>query len=120
MVKLTGKIQCNFPSLVSGYFQVLTLKKPLLPSFGKDPLTPLRKLLSLKIRYLGDKGGCLDLEAVRYALALARKNNCLNRQRPDKDHTTTRSPDQFKVGNLVYIKTMPTPLGNPNRKVVFI
>ena len=30
-VNLTGKIQCNFPSLLSGHFQVSTLKKA--PSF---------------------------------------------------------------------------------------
>ena len=41
--------------------------------FGRDPQTPLRKLLIPKIRYLGDERGLLDLEAVRYALAPPRK-----------------------------------------------
>ena len=89
-------------------------ESPFFPLFGRDPLTPFKKLLSPKIRYLGDERGLLDLEAVRYALALARKNICLNTQRSDKDHTPTRSPNQFKVGDLVYIKTMPPPFGNPN------
>ena len=120
-VNLTGKIQCDFPSLVSGYIWLSTLKKVLfIFPFGRDPLTPLQKLLSPKIRHPGDERGLLDLEEVRYALTIARKNICLSRQRSNKDHTSIRSPDKFKVTDLVYIKNMPHPLGNPNGKVVFI
>ena len=74
MVTFTGKIHCNFPSLVSGYILVSTQKKvPFFLHFSRDPLTPLWKLSSSKIKYLGDERVLLDLEEVRYILALARK-----------------------------------------------
>ena len=41
--------------------------------FGRDPLTPLRKLLSPKIRYQGDERGLLDLETIRYAFTSKEK-----------------------------------------------
>ena len=81
--------------------------------FSRHPLTPLWKLLSPEIRYLGDERGLLDLEAVRYALVCARKNNCLYRQRYNKDHIPTRSPDKFKVSDLVYIINHTTSTWEP-------
>ena len=99
---------------------VSTLKEsPFFFLFGRDPLTPLWKFLSPKFRYLGDERGLLDLETVRYALALARKNMCLNRKRSDKDHTPSRFPDQFKVGDLVYIKTHATSTWEPKWESCF-
>ena len=104
-------------------FQILldihSKESPFFLHFCRDPLTPLWKLLSPKIRYWGDKRCLLDLEVVRYALALARKNTCLSRQRSDKDHTPTRSPDQFKVGDLVYIKNHATSAWEPKLEIGF-
>ena len=53
-------------------------ESPIFLHFVRDPLTPLRKLLTPYIRYLGDERGLSDLEAVRYAPAPARKNICPN------------------------------------------
>ena len=90
-------------------------ESPFFLLFGRDPLTPLSKLLSPKNRYPGDERGLFDVEAVRYALAIARKNMCLNRQRSDKDHTPTR----FKDGDLVYIKNHTTSTWKPKWKSGF-
>ena len=108
-INLTGKIHCNCPSFVLGYFQVSTLKKALSSFFLPDILWPL----SGKIRYLGDERSLLDLNTVRYFLALTRKNICLNRQRSNKDHTPTRCLDKFKVSDLVYIKNHATSTLKP-------
>ena len=42
------------------------------------------------------------------------KNICLSRQRSDKKHRHTGSPDQFKDGDHVYIKNHATSTWEPN------
>ena len=103
------RYSATFP-LVSGSFWVSTLKKALSSFF-------LAEILSPKIRYIGDPRGLLNLEAVRYALA--RNNICLNRQRSNKDHTSTRSPDKFKVSDLFYIKNHASSTWEPKWESVF-
>ena len=88
-------------------------ESPFFHLFGRDPLTHLWKLLSPKIRHLGDKKVSLIFKQSDMPLALARKIICLNRQKSNKDHTPTTSPDKFKVSNLVYIKNNATSTEDP-------
>ena len=65
--------------------------------FSGHPLTPLRKLLSTKVRYKGDERGHPDLKTMKYALSLARKNICPRQQNSDKTYQITRTPDKFQL-----------------------
>ena len=74
--------------------------------FGSDPLATPGKILSPKARYLWDEKGLLRVEATRYALALARKNICINRKKSEslQNHKIARYSDKSKTGDLTYAK----------------
>ena len=57
------------------------LRDPILPPFWQRSSDSTQKTTFAKIRYRGDKRSLLDLETIRYALALARKKICLSRWR---------------------------------------
>ena len=121
MVNLTGKIQHNFPSLVSGDFQVSNLKRTLSSFFLAEILWPF----SWSYSHL--KSGALEMKEV--FLISKQSDMPLPLQGKisasiDKALTKIIHPQDSLTSSRSMIlsasKTMPPPLGNPNEKVVFI
>jgi hypothetical protein len=71
--------------------------------FGRDPITPLNKILGAKLRYLGDNMALLELDELRKCHALAAFNIKLAR---DKDPNILKTPPTrpLKIGDPVMIR----------------
>jgi hypothetical protein len=71
--------------------------------FGRDPITPLNKIMGAKLRYLGDNQALLELDELRKCHALAAFNIKLARERvPDLFKTPPSRP--LKIGDPVMLR----------------
>ena len=76
-------------------------ESPFFLMFGRDPLLPLTKLLKPKIRYLGNDGNILSLEALKNMYQLVVTN--LRYARGKRQPKTYVEP-KLKEGDLVLVK----------------
>ena len=81
-----------------------TAEMPFILVYERDPNLPLHQLLEPMQQFLGDPdSGMLNLEAHRFALAIAKKT--LDENHFKAAHKTMdRTPPTFKIGDRVYFK----------------
>ena len=105
MKSLIAKTPYNFSSFSFRILSDIHSKESLFfLLFGRDPLTPLRKLLSSKIRSDVGEKGLLDHEGIWYVLELARKNIYISKQQFDNVQKVTRSLQKSKLEVLYMSK----------------
>ena len=112
------------PLAVSAYnfFPCQSSKEsPFLLMFGRDPITPVAKLLEPKPRYYGERGGTLKLDTLRRLYTLVVQNIHKAREKlPKKEEI----PHKFKVNDMVLVKDPDAavfePRYQPNFRVTAI
>ena len=92
------------PLAVSAYnfFPCQSSKElPFVLMFGRDPITPVAKLLEPRPRYYGDQGGALKMDTLRRLYTIVVQNIRKARQKlPKKEE----EPHRFKVNDMVLVK----------------
>ena len=90
--------------------------------FGRDPITPVAKLLEPRLRYYGEKGGRLKMDTLRRLYAVVIENNRKAREKKPKNEE--RKPHSFKVNDMALIKDPDSavfePRYQPNYRVTAI
>ena len=112
------------PLAVSAYnfFPCQSSKEsPFVLMFGRDPITPVAKLLEPKPRYYGERGGTLKLDTLRRLYTIVVQNICKAREKlPKKEE----EPHKFKVNDMVLVKDPDAavfePRYQPNFRVTAI
>ena len=112
------------PLAVSAYnfFPCQSSKEsPFILMFGRDPITPVAKLLEPRPRYYGERGGALKLDTLRRLYTIVVQNICKAREKlPKKEE----KPHQFKVNDMVLVKDPDAavfePRYQPNFRVTAI
>ena len=99
-----------------------TKESPFVLMFGRDPITPVAKLLEPKPRYYGDKGNFLKMDTLRRLYRVVAENIRKAREKlPKKEEN---KPHQFKINNLVLVKdpcsAVFEPRYQPNYRVTAI
>ena len=89
--------------------------------FGRDPITPVAKLLEPKPRYYGERGGVLKLDMLRRLYTIVVNNIHRAREKlPKKEE----EPHRFKVNDMVLVKDPDAavfePRYQPNFRVTAI
>ena len=89
--------------------------------FGRDPITPVAKLLEPKPRYYGERGGALKLDMLRRLYTIVVNNIRKAREKlPKKEE----EPHRFKVNDMVLVKDPDAavfePRYQPNFRVTAI
>ena len=88
---------------------------------GRDPITPVAKLLEPKLRYYGERGGTLKLDTLRRLYTIVVQNIRKAREKlPKKEE----EPHKFKVNDMVLVKDPDAavfePRYQPNFRVTAI
>ena len=112
------------PLAVSAYnfFPCQSSKEsPFVLMFGRDPITPVAKLLEPKPRYYGERGGALKLDTLRRLYTIVVQNIRKAREKiPKKEEV----PHKFKVNDMVLVKDPDAavfePRYQPNFRVTAI
>ena len=69
--------------------------------FGRDPITPVVKLLEPRPRYYGERGSALKMDMLRRLYTIVVQNICKAREKlPKKEE----EPHNFKVNDMVLVK----------------
>ena len=68
--------------------------------FGRDPITPIAKLLEPKPRYYGEQGGALKMDTLRRLYMIVVQNIRKAREKLPK----IEEPHKFKVNDMVLVK----------------
>ena len=112
------------PLAVSAYnfFSCQSSKEsPFVLMFGRDPITPVAKLLEPKPRYYGEQGGTLKLDTLRKLYMIVVQNI---RKAREKLPTKEEEPHKFKVNDMVLVKDPDAavfePRYQPNFRVTAI
>ena len=89
--------------------------------FGRDPITPVAKLLERKPRYYGEKGTALKMDTLRRLYTIVVNNIRMAREKlPKKEE----EPHRFKVNDMVLVKDPDAvvfePRYQPNFRVTAI
>ena len=89
--------------------------------FGRDPITPVAKLLEPKLRYYGERGAALKMDTLRRLYTIVVQNIRKAREKlPKKEE----EPHQFKVNDMVLVKDPDAavfePRYQPNFRVMGI
>ena len=112
------------PLAVSAYnfFPCQSSKEsPFVLMFGRDPITPVAKLLEPRPRYYGERGGALKLETLRKLYTIVVQNICKAREKLPKKEEKLH---QFKVNDMVLVKDPDAavfePRYQPNFRVTAI
>ena len=89
--------------------------------FGRDPITPVAKLLEPRPRYYGERGSALQMDTLRKLYTVVVQNICKAREKlPEKEN----EPHNFKVNGLVLVKDPDAavfePRYQPNFRVTAI
>ena len=74
-------------------------KSPFVLMFGRDPITPITKLLEPQPRYYGDKGGTLRMDTLRKLYMVTAKNICRAREKGPSRKTFSK----LQIGDLVFV-----------------
>ena len=96
-------------------------ESPFVLMFGRDPITPVAKLLEPKPRYYGERGGTLKLDTLRRLYTIVVQNIRKAREKlPKKEE----EPHKFKVNDMVLVKDPDAavfePRYQPNFRVTAI
>ena len=112
------------PLAVSAYnfFPCQSSKEsPFVLMFGRDPITPVAKLLEPRPRYYGERGGALKLDTLRRLYKIVVQNIRKARERLPK---IEEGPHKFKVNDMVLVKDPDAavfePRYQPNFRVTAI
>ena len=112
------------PLAVSSYnfFPCQSSKEsPFVLMFGRDPITPIAKLLEPKLRFYGEKGVSLRMDTLRKLYTVAAEN--IRRAREKHPRQDTAAP-RFQVNDLVLVKDPDSavfePRYLPNYRIIAI
>ena len=112
------------PLAVSSYnfFPCQSSKEsPFVLMFGRDPITPIAKLLEPKLRFYGEKGVSLRMDTLRKLYTVAAEN--IRRAREKHPRQDTAGP-RFQVNDLVLVKDPDSvvfePRYLPNYRIIAI
>ena len=107
------------PLAVSAYnfFPCQSSKEsPFVLMFGRDPITPIAKLLEPKPRYYGERGAALKMDTLRRLYMIVVQNIRKAREKlPKKEE----KPHQFKVNDMVLVKDPDTAVFEPRYQTNF-
>ena len=85
-------------------------ESPFVLMFGRDPITPVAKLLEPHPRYSRDKGGTLRMDTLRKLYMVTAKNICRARKKePQKEMSS-----KLQVGDLVFIRDPDSGVFEPH------
>ena len=112
------------PLAVSSYnfFPCQSSKEsPFVLMFGRDPISPIAKLLEPKLRFYGEKGVSLRMDTLRKLYTVAAEN--IRRAREKHPRQDTAAP-RFQVNDLVLVKDPDSavfePRYLPNYRIIAI
>ena len=112
------------PLVVSAYnfFPCQSSKEsPFVLMFGRDPITPVAKLLEPRPRYYGEQGGALKMDTLRRLYTIVVQNIRKAREKLPKKED---EPHNFKVNDMVLVKDPDAavfePRYQPNFRVTAI
>ena len=112
------------PLAVSAYnfFPCQSSKEsPFVLMFGRDPITPVAKLLEPRPRYYGERGSALKMDTLRRLYTVVVQNICKAREKLPKKED---EPHNFKVNDMVLVKDPDAavfePRYQPNFRVTAI
>ena len=112
------------PLAVSSYnfFPCQSSKEsPFVLMFGRNPITPIAKLLEPKLRFYGEKGVSLRMDTLRKLYTVAAEN--IRRAREKHPRQDTAAP-RFQVNDLVLVKDPDSavfePRYLPNYRIIAI
>ena len=112
------------PLAVSAYnfFPCQSSKEsPFVLMFGRDPITPVAKLLEPKPRYYGERGAALKMDTLRRLYTVVVQNI---RKAREKVPVKEEEPHKFKVNDMVLVKDPDAavfePRYQPNFRVTAI
>ena len=84
--------------------------------FGRDPITPVAKLLEPKLSYYGEQGGALKLDTLRRLYTIVVQNIRKAREKlPKKEE----EPHKFKVNDMVLVKDPDAAVFEPRYQLNF-
>ena len=113
------------PLAVSAYnfFPCQSSKEsPFVLMFGRDPITPVAKLLEQKPRYYGEKGTALKMDTLRRLYTIIVEN--IHKARQNRPKKVKTKPHNFKVNDMVLVKDPDSavfePRYQPNYRVTAI
>ena len=112
------------PLAVSAYNFFLcqsSKESPFILMFGRDPITPIAKLLEPRPRYYGERGSALKMDTLRRLYTVVVQNIRKAREKLPKKED---EPHNFKVNDLVLVKDPDAavfePRYQPNFRVTAI
>ena len=112
------------PLVVSAYNFFLcqrSKESPFILMFGRDPITPVAKLLEPRPRYYGERGGALKMDMLRRLYTIVVQNIRKAREKLSKKED---EPHNFKVNDMVLVKDPDAavfePRYQPNFRVTTI
>ena len=96
-------------------------ESPFVLMFGRDPITPVAKLLEPRPRYYGKRGSALKMNTLRRLYMVVVQNICKAREKLPKKED---EPHNFKVNDMVLVKDPDAavfePRYQPNFRVTAI
>ena len=96
-------------------------ESPFILMFGRDPITPVAKLLEPRPRYYGERGSALKMDMLRRLYTVVVQNICKAREKLSKKED---EPHNFKVNDMVLVKDPDAavfePRYQPNFRVTAI
>ena len=107
------------PLAVSAYnfFPCQSSKEsPFVLMFGRDPITPVAKLLEPKPRYYGERGAALKMDTLRRLYTVVVQNI---RKAREKIPTKEEEPHKFKVNDMVLVKDPDAAVFEPRYQANF-
>ena len=95
-------------------------ESPFVLMFGRDPITPIAKLLEPRPRYYGDKGHMLRMDTLRKLYMVTAENIRRAREKTPKKE----GGNKLQVGDLVFVRDPDSgvfePRYSPNYRVIAI
>ena len=90
--------------------------------FGRDPITPIAKLLEPKPRYYRDRGSALKMDTLRRLYTVIAEN--IRKARSKRPQQMESTPHKFKINDMVLVKDPDSavfePRYQPNYRVTAI
>ena len=98
-------------------------ESPFVLMFGRDPITPVAKLLEPKPRYYGDKGSTLRMDTLRKLYTIVAENIRKAREKIGKV-PKEKKPHTFRINGMVLVRDLDSavfePRYQPNYRVTAI